>query len=92
MFDFILDIKEMFIRLVVLWFTLGISMIIFTVSAFFINLPSIIYSILLMFIFTFTHYKFESYALKEREKVLLAHSKRKNDTLDYPGIPKPNKL
>ena len=66
--DYILDMKEMFIRIVTLWVSLGLMVGVILVLKYF-NVPVILINIVCIIIFSAIHYAFDRMSLKERAKI-----------------------
>lgn len=70
--DFVFDVKEMFSRIALLWFTIAISSVVLLFTQFVVD-SRFTDGIVMILIFSFIHYKFENFARKERQKVWNKH-------------------
>lgn len=70
--DFVFDVKEMFGRIALLWFTIAISSVVLFFTQFVVD-SRFTDGIVMILIFSLVHYKFENFARKERQKVWNKH-------------------
>ncbi len=70
--DFVFDVKEMFNRIVLLWFTIAISSVALFFAQFVVD-SRFTDGLIMIVIFSLIHYKFENFARKERQEIWNKH-------------------
>ncbi len=83
--DFVFDVKEMFNRIVILWFTIAISSVVLFLTQLVVD-SRFTDGLIMIVLFSLIHCKFENFARKERQEVWNKHAEWQKKQKEKEGI------